>query len=128
LKTYWLDGKRNRQIDHLIYILTQEMLPDHYESRQRAQEKGFDGKDLEERHRCTVMTNSWSISGNSIIPIDSDRFHVASQTHTGWKYVVDTWAAICDCPDFLRIWFCKHLAAVQSKYPTHTPSKASQCN
>jgi len=39
LKTYWLDGKRNRQIDHLIYILTQEMLLDHYESWQRTQEK-----------------------------------------------------------------------------------------
>ncbi len=103
------------------------MLPDHYESWQHAQEKGFDGKDLEERHCCTVMTNSHSISGNSIIPIDSDRFHVASQTNAGWKYVVDTWAAICDCPDFPRIRFCKHLAAVQSKYPTHTPSGASQC-
>src|SRR6266702_6829856 len=104
------------------------MLPDHYESQQRAQEKGFDGKDLEERHRCTVMTNSQSISGNFIIPINSNQFHVASQTHAGQKYVIDTQAAICDCPDFPRIRFCKHLAAVQSKYPTHTPSEASQCN
>ena len=104
------------------------MLPDHYESWQCAQEKGFDGTDLEERHCCTVMTNSQSISGNSIIPIDSDQFHVTSQTHVGWKYVVDTQAAICDCPNFPRIQFCKHLAAVQSKYPTYTPSEASQCN
>ncbi len=74
------------------------------------------------------MTNSQSISGNSIILIDSNQFHVASQTNIGQKYVIDTQAAICNCPDFPRIQFCKHLAAMQSKYPTHTPSGASQCN
>ena len=91
------------------------MLPDLYEARHRSQETGFKGEDLAKRHCRLALTNSQAISGNSVIPLDSNRFHVASQTHPGRKYVVDTRVAICDCPDFPRIRFCKHLAAVQNK-------------
>jgi hypothetical protein len=115
LKSYWLDGKRNWRIDHVIYVLTQEMEPELYKARHNSQQIGFQGEDLAGRHRRSILTNSQHISGNSITPLDSNRFHVASQTQPGRKYVVDTQEAICDCPDFPRIRFCKHLAAVQSK-------------
>ena len=102
------------------------MLPELYEAQHHSQQVGFEGEDLKERHRRIVLTNSQAISGNSVIPVDSDWFHVASQTHMGQNYLVDTWAAICDCPDFPRIWLCKHLAAVQSK--SLPPSQESQSN
>ena len=114
LKSKWLENKRNRRIDHLIYILTQRMLPDYYQARHERQQVGLEGGDLEERHRLKILAHAKSISAKCITCLGNTTFGVASQTLPGWVYVIDTWAAICDCPDFPKIQLCKHLAAVQS--------------
>ncbi len=126
LKSKWLDGTRNRRIDHLIYVLTQRVLPDYYQSRHDRQQVGLEGWNLKEMHHLTILSHSKSILARSITQLSNTVFHVASQTSLGCIYVVDTQALICDCLDFPRIQFCKHLAAVQTHITQISESGPSQ--
>ncbi|KAH6914607.1 hypothetical protein BKA70DRAFT_1050248, partial [Coprinopsis sp. MPI-PUGE-AT-0042] len=46
LKGTLMQGKRNRRLDHLIFILT-ELAEQHFIARHQRQEFGFEGPDLE---------------------------------------------------------------------------------
>ncbi len=128
MKSYWLDGKRNRRIDHMIYTLIQRMLPEKYHHQHQRQDKGFEGDDLAKRHESGVLARALTVSANSITALGDAKFQVASQSILGRNYVVDTRAAICNCLDFPRIRLCKHLAAVQSQHPHILKSQNPQTN
>ncbi|KAJ7581795.1 hypothetical protein C8J56DRAFT_715112, partial [Mycena floridula] len=53
LKTHFLHGKRNRQTDYLLSILTQDVLP-HYKLKEARQRDHFEGEDAEGTERCKV--------------------------------------------------------------------------
>jgi len=120
LKSKWLDGKRNWRIDHLIFILTQRVLPNYYQPRHQRQQVGLEGFNLQEKQWLTILGHAKSISARDITRLSETTFHVESQSCPGQLYLVDTWAAICECPEFPRIRLCKHLATVQG-YPTDIP-------
>ncbi|KAJ7140308.1 hypothetical protein C8R43DRAFT_1201380, partial [Mycena crocata] len=54
LKGDFLEGKRNRRLDHLIHVLYEIVIP-HFIARHRRQEMGFEGPDLELKHRLKVI-------------------------------------------------------------------------
>ncbi|KAJ6616309.1 hypothetical protein B0H10DRAFT_1657326, partial [Mycena sp. CBHHK59/15] len=53
LKGDFLEGKRNRCLDHLIHALCNKAIP-HFIARHRRQDMGFEGPDLELKHRIEV--------------------------------------------------------------------------
>ena len=58
-----------------------------------------------------------------MLNFDSTYFHIASQSHPGEFYAIDLIQSTCDCADFLRIWFCKHIAAVEVHFPHLCPEE-----
>jgi hypothetical protein len=116
LKTHWLDGKRNRRIDHIIATLVDGMVP-YYEARHERQSVGVEGADLVERRRREILASAESISRDSIQQFDDSQFHVASASRPGDFYAIDLARQSCNCKDFHRIKFCKHLAAVKAYFP-----------
>ena len=50
LKSHWLYGKCQRQIDHIIMMLVKGMV-EYYKDRHGRQIIGLDGKDLAAEHR-----------------------------------------------------------------------------
>ena len=117
LKSIWLDGKHNWWIDHLICILSWNMLLEHYEAQDRAQQIGFEGPDLAKKHQNAVVASARTISLDSIRCVDDAQFHVASQSNLDKHYLVDIQRQICTCLDFPRVRLCKHLCAVKIWYP-----------
>ncbi|KAJ7210953.1 hypothetical protein C8J57DRAFT_1011864, partial [Mycena rebaudengoi] len=53
LKGKFLQGKRNRRMDHLLHTLSHEVLP-YYALKQRRQELGFEGADIEVKKRQDI--------------------------------------------------------------------------
>src|SRR6266404_7577298 len=77
LKSKWLENKCNRRINHLIYILTQRMLPDYYQARHERQQVGLEGGDLEERHWLKILAHAKSILAKCITHLGNTTFGVA---------------------------------------------------
>jgi len=113
---HWLDSKRNRWIDHIIFTLVMEMDP-YYEARHERQEVGVEGLDLTEWRRHEIQINARAISYGSIQQFDDTQFHVASMSHPGNYHAMDLDRTTCECQDFPRILFCKHIAAVHAHFP-----------
>ena len=65
LKGKFLEGRWNRRVDHLIYILVNKVVP-YYVKKQQRQELGFEGENLEMRRRKEVLMLGASISIDSI--------------------------------------------------------------
>lgn len=63
------------------------------------------------------MTGARDASRDSIQQFDSAHFHVASISQPGTYYEIDLNRSICNCPDFPRSRFCKHLAAIHVHFP-----------
>ncbi|KAE9388670.1 hypothetical protein BT96DRAFT_796534, partial [Gymnopus androsaceus JB14] len=57
LKGKFLKGKRNRCFDHLLHVLTEEVIP-YYLMKQTHQDLGFEGDDLEVKKRKQVLATS----------------------------------------------------------------------
>jgi MULE transposase domain len=116
LKSDWLDGMRNRRIDHVMHTLVQQMVPD-YQERHALQNVGLAGPDLAGRRRQEILKTARGISADSIQQFDLTQFHVASQSRPGSYYAVDLNRATCDCADFPRAQFCKHIGAIYLHFP-----------
>ena len=101
------------------------MLPEHYEPQHHAQQIGFEGADLAEKHCCAVLASANSISIDSIRCVDDTQFHVELQSNLRRSYLVDIQRQICKCLSFPRLWFCKHLGAVKIQYPFIPPFERS---
>ena len=129
MKSHCLGGKRNRRIDYIIQALVFDFLSD-IENRHKQQIIGLEGPDLEDTRRQQILATARNISPDSIQKVsDSDtRFLVASESRPGHRYTIDLEQPICNCADFPRIRFCKHIAAinVQSSLPPSKASKSSE--
>jgi hypothetical protein len=65
LKSHWLDGKCQRQIDHVIVTLVMGMVT-YYENRHNRQIVGLNGKDLAAEHQEEILERAADIPSDSI--------------------------------------------------------------
>src|SRR6266851_8946386 len=119
---HWLDGKRQHWIDHIIVMLVTGMVP-YYENRHSRQIVGLDGKDLTMEHRKEILKRMADIPSNSIQKLNHVQFHVASKSRPGLYHAVDLYRSTCECEDFPRIQFCRHIAAVLFHFPELSPQE-----
>ena len=110
LKSKYLDGKRNRRVDHLIHTLVVGMLPS-YENKHDRQVLGLEGDNLGTKRRKEILARMPEINAESIQDLGDDKFSVQSSTDSSRTYSVELGLQSCDCPDWPRIRLCKHLAA-----------------
>jgi len=122
LKTHWLDGKRQRRIDHVIMMLVKGMVP-WYEDKDKRQNIGLEGKDLAAERRQELLECAAEIPSESIQNFDGTLFHVASKSRPGLYHAVDLHRSTCECEDFPRIRFCRHIAAVLFHFPELSPQE-----
>jgi len=92
-----------------------------YRSRHNRQAVGLEGRDLAAERRGEILSSARDISPDSILQFDHVQFHVASQSRPGEYYAIDLNQSTCDCADFPRIRFCKHIAAVYAHFPHLSP-------
>ena len=123
LKSHFLDGKRNRRIDFLIHTLVNEMVP-YYQNRHAQQAVGLEGPDLAEKRRRQLLAHAKGSARDSIQQFDSTQFHVASESNPGLYYEIDLNQLTCNCRDFPRSRFCKHLAAIYVHFPHLCPKES----
>lgn len=121
MKSRWLDGKRNRRLDHLLFILVKSADP-YYQFRHDRQQAGLDGLNLEASRRRDIEEAANKVTRDSIEKFDDSQFHVASQTKSGHFYAINLALPTCNCPDFPRIRHCKHIGAVYFHFPHLRPS------
>jgi len=119
LKGRFLQGKKNRRLDHLIYTLCDVALP-YFRARHMRQRTGFEGPSIEVKRRQETLERAKTIPKTSITPMDDGCFEVDSQSTPGHRYIIDLDTYDCSCIDFNAICFCKHIAAVQIHYPDDT--------
>ncbi|KAJ7701051.1 hypothetical protein B0H16DRAFT_1250899, partial [Mycena metata] len=115
LKWKFLHGKRNRRVDHLLKTLLEDVLP-YYALKQRRQEFGFEGPDIEAKKRMDVIERSKIYVKTDIIQVSEEQFIVPSKNNPSKFYEVDLEAYTCTCDDYPLICFCKHLCAVQTLF------------
>lgn len=116
LKGKFLEGKRNRRMDHLIHTLVHDVVP-FYKAKHSRQEWGFEGLDLEMKRRKEIEVAAAKIPFDAITDFEDDdepgQFTVQSQKKPNHVYFIDVDAYTCDCESYPLISYCKHLAAVQ---------------
>ncbi|KAL0565316.1 hypothetical protein V5O48_016707 [Marasmius crinis-equi] len=117
LKGYFIEGKRNRWCDHLIYTCTKIAIP-HFISHQHRQEAEFEGLNLCEERKAEAEAKGLEIAQSEVTEMDSAAklYSVQSQTSAGLRYAVDLSKEECQCPSFPSIKFCKHLYAVKTYF------------
>ncbi|KAF5342493.1 hypothetical protein D9611_001694 [Ephemerocybe angulata] len=117
LKTKFMQGKRNRRLDHLIHLLVKEVIA-YFLHKHRSQEFGFSGPDLEVQETRRIQAISQTIPATDIEESDEndDIFHVKSQSSPGIVYRVDLDTYECECPSFSKVLLCKHIFAVQTHF------------
>ena len=89
----------------------------YYQSWHARQTVGLEGPDLGGNRRWEILASAMAISNDSIFQFNPIQFYVASQSCPKAFYVIDLHHSTCNCKDFLRIWFCKHIAAIQIHLP-----------
>jgi hypothetical protein len=77
----------------------------------------FEGLDLASNWWWDITMSARNISLNSVLQFNSTQFHVASQPCLGTFHSIDLSLMMCDCQDFPRIWFCKHIVAIHLHFP-----------
>ena len=92
------------------------MVP-YYQIRHERQIVGLEGPDLAGQRRRQLMTGARDTTRDSIQQFDSTQFHVASESRPGAYYEINLDQSTCNCPDFPRSRFCKHLAAINVHFP-----------
>ena len=115
LKSHWLDGKQNRCMDLLIYALVSNMLP-RYVAHCDSQNLGFKGPDLAEKQREEIHLQVAEVNAERIHNLSSNHFHVESAMDSTRRFLVDLGNKSCDCPDWPRVWLCKHLSAMKHHF------------
>jgi hypothetical protein len=111
-----LQGRRNRRIDHLLYILTEKAVP-YFAAKHRRQELGFEGLDLELTRWKDLEKAAQEIAKSDIEESKDGSYRVRSLTDRERWYNVDVSAPHCECLSFPHLSFCKHIAAIQHHFP-----------
>ncbi|KAJ7576586.1 hypothetical protein C8J56DRAFT_762085, partial [Mycena floridula] len=65
LKGKFLEGKRNRRVDHLLHVLIDRVVP-YYIARGHRQACGFEGPNLEVKRRREISERGEQLSKDSI--------------------------------------------------------------
>jgi len=122
LKSHYLGGKRNRRVNYIIKTLVKKFVPD-FQIRHEQQTVGLEGWGLEDKHQQQILVSARNIPLDSIHQVNDTELSVASKSYPGHCYLVDLSNSTCDCDcdDFLRIRFCKHIAAVNVYFPELFP-------
>jgi hypothetical protein len=89
----------------------------YYLNRHERQIVGFEGLDLAGDRRQEIIASARNISRDSVLQFNHTQFHVASQSRSGTFHLIDLNLMTCDCQDFPRIRFCKHIAAIHLHFP-----------
>jgi len=92
----------------------------HLIARDRRQEFGFDGPDLEMKRRLEIQASAHKIESDQITPIENtnqNEYYVCSQSNPTQQYRINIDVYTCNCGDFPRISFCKHICVVQYHFP-----------
>lgn len=106
------------------------MVIPYYLLKERCQEIGFEGENLENQKRGKIITNSKTIKAEHVkqkFPDIGDNsrlcyvFFIDSISQPGHWYEVDLRAYTCTCLDYPAICFCKHIHAVQTHFPSLQP-------
>ena len=97
-----------------------------YWSRHDRQAVGLEGLDLMAAQQSQILTSAKDISRDSILQFDHIQFHIASQSLPGAYYAIDLHQLMCDCADFPRVRFCKHIAAIYAHFPHLSPEGISE--
>ena len=112
-----MEGKRNRHLDHLIYVLIEKAIP-YFRARHHRQHLGFEGPDLEIQRCIEIAEHAKTIQKSDIsLTEDPSIFCVKSQSIQNFSYDVDLVSYHCNCLSFLLVNFCKHISAVQLHFP-----------
>jgi hypothetical protein len=122
LKSHWLYGKHQHRINHIIVMLVTGMVG-YYENKHSHQIVGLEGKDLAVEHRQELLEHTVEIPSDSIQKLYHMQFHIASKSWPGLYHTVDLHQSTCQCEDFPRIQFCRHIAAVLCHFPELSPQK-----
>jgi hypothetical protein len=109
LKSKWLDGKHNRRIDELIYVLLNDLLPD-TEDRHKWQELGMEGPDLAKERTNEILKCAPKFPWDRIEQVDEEHFRVRSSDQ---EQFYNVGFKDCNCKDFPHVKLCKHVATVQ---------------
>ncbi|EDR07809.1 uncharacterized protein LACBIDRAFT_297987 [Laccaria bicolor S238N-H82] len=116
LKWKFLEGCRNRRVDHLLYILLCKVI-EYYSVKQNRESVGFEGPNLE-THKCkTILQHSEAIPISDVHESDPGHYRVKSSSIADHIYDINIIPYNCTCRDFPEIRFCKHIAAVQRHFP-----------
>ncbi|KAJ6496885.1 hypothetical protein DFH09DRAFT_945727 [Mycena vulgaris] len=115
LKGKFLHGKRNRRLDHLLSTLLNDVLP-YYALKQRRQELGFEGPDIEVKKRRRIVQESKSYTKVDIEQVSEGNYLVKSKSDPSKTYEVDLDTYTCNCLDYPLISYCKHICAVQTLF------------
>jgi hypothetical protein len=89
----------------------------YYQNQHARQHVGLEGPNLAGKRRREIMASARNITIDSIQQFDPTQFHVASRSRLGAYYTIDLHCATCDCKDYLRIKFCKHIGAIYVHFP-----------
>src|SRR6266851_753711 len=103
-------------------MLVTGMVP-YYENRHSRQIVGLDGKALATERRKEILEHAADIPSNSIQKLNHTQFHVASKSWPGLYHTVDLHQSTCECEDFPRIRFCRHIAAILCHFPELSPQE-----
>jgi len=120
LKTHCLGRKHNRCIDYIIQALVIDYLPE-LQNRHSRQLVKLEGPNLEAAHRRQILASARNISPDSIHKISKAKFFVTSQSRLGQCYLIDLSQSTCECHNFPRIQYCKHIAAINLHFPQLCP-------
>jgi hypothetical protein len=96
-----------------------------YKKRHDRQSVGVDGKDLAGKWQQELLEHAADIPSELIQKFDETQFHIALKFWLGLYYAVDLHRSTCECEDFPRIWFCRHIAAILFHFPELSPQEIS---
>ena len=96
-----------------------------YEKRHDCQSVGLDRKDLVAKQQQELLECMAEIPSESIQKFDETQFHIVFKSQLGLYYAVDLNQSTCKCEDFLRIQFCRHIAAILFHFPELSPQEIS---
>ncbi|KIK00486.1 hypothetical protein K443DRAFT_100253 [Laccaria amethystina LaAM-08-1] len=117
LKGKFLEGRRNRRVDHLLYILLCKVI-EYYLVKQNCESISFEGPNIEARKCKTILQHSKAISTSDVHKSDHPgHYRIKSSSIADHIYDIDIIAYNCTCRDFPEICFCKHIATVQRYFP-----------
>ena len=92
------------------------MVP-YYQNQHEHQVVGLEGPDLARQRQRQLLSSTKETSIDSIQQFDDITFHVALESRPRSYYEINLCRGTCNCPDFLRVQYCKHLAAISVHFP-----------